>query len=137
MLPRLKEGWIGVGIRPLLLTESELNNDGRSMGGRMKLLPKELMAGDSGGWLRTSASSSMSMSQSILLDSRDMLKKPSWMESGESNPPWSDSTGVMERTSVNNLGGDGVWKGRWGKLDCCWYWNWPLFVWCAKPGRDF
>lgn len=116
---RLKEGWIGVGIRLLLFAESELNNDGRSIGGRMKLLPNELTAGDSGGWLRTSASSSMSMSQSILLDSLDMLKKPSGMESGESNPAWSDSTGVMERTSVNNLGGEGVWKGRWGKLDCC------------------
>lgn len=47
--PLLKVGCMGVGIRLLLLTASELNSDGWSMGGRMKWLPNELKAGDSGG----------------------------------------------------------------------------------------
>ena len=68
---------MGVGIRALVLTVSELKSDGRSMGGRIKWLPKELIAGDSGGWLRTSVSSSMSMSQSMVLDSLEMQKNPS------------------------------------------------------------
>lgn len=53
--PLLNVGCIGVGIRPLVLVESELNREELSMAGRMKKL---LQAGDSGGWLRISASSS-------------------------------------------------------------------------------
>ena len=73
MPPLLKVGCIGVGIRPTLLAASELNNEGLSIAGRMKLV-NVLKAGDSGGWLRISASassssSSMSMSKSKLLDS--------------------------------------------------------------------
>lgn len=70
-------------MRPWALGISVLNKDDCSMGGRMNEWAKELNAGDSGGWLRTSVSSSMSMSWSILLDSVDMQT----IESGDSKPP--------------------------------------------------
>jgi hypothetical protein len=83
-IPLLKVGCMGVGIRLLLLTASELNKDGWSMAGRIKLLPNELKAGDSGGWLRMSiSSSSISVSMSIPLDSLDIRTGPPYIESGE------------------------------------------------------
>jgi hypothetical protein len=85
----LNVGCMGVGMRPLLLllAESELKSEGWSMAGRMNV-PIEANAGDSGGWLRTSvSSSSMSMSKSILLDSLDIQTGPPQIESGEFAPP--------------------------------------------------
>ncbi len=136
--PLLNVGCIGVGIRPLLFPASALNKDGCNMAGRIKLLPNELKAGDSGGWLRTSmSSSSISISMSVLLDSLDMQTGPPYIESGEFAPPCSEYAGVIERMSVNNLGGEGVCEPRWGRFDSSGCWNRPWLVCSLLPGRYF
>lgn len=57
MPPLLNVGCMGVGIRPLL-AGSDPNKEGLSIAGRIKKFPDVPKAGDSGGWLRTSTSSS-------------------------------------------------------------------------------
>lgn len=88
--PLLNVGCIGVGSLPVLLDESELNSEGLSMAGRMKMLdvPK---AGDPAGWLGTSlSSSSMSISKSMPLDRECSTGPPTFAPGESATPPCSE-----------------------------------------------